>query len=194
MDFFSLLCRLVTYKFKSLQCLFLTAIVLFSSLIHSPFAVSASVKYQLGSGDRIQIQVYGEEDLSFPDVLISNTGVFDYPYIGQINALNKTTEQLKDEIYTGLKNGYLVEPKVMVSILSFRQVYINGEVRKPGGYEYQPGLTVNKAIALAGGFTDRASKSGITRSNSVTGKEGGKVSLDVKLQPGDIITVDESFF
>ena len=150
--------------------------------------------YQLGAGDKIQISVYGEDDLSISGLLISSSGAFDFPYLGQLTAKGKTLQQLKSEIQIGLQGDYLINPKVMVNILSFRQIYVNGEVKKPGGYEYQPGLTVEKAIALAGGFTDRASRSAIKVTKAAKGSKEIKGKLSTKVSPGDIIVIEQSFF
>lgn len=163
-------------------------------LVLSPWVSANQADYRLGAGDRIQIKVYGEADLSFNELFITSTGQFEYPYIGRITAINKTTRELTDEITRSLKGDYLVDPKVMVSILSFRKIYVNGEVKQPGGYEYQPGLTIDKAIALAGGFTDRAARSKISVTNNTTGLAAPKAKLTSRVQPGDIITIEESFF
>ncbi|NLS12488.1 polysaccharide export protein [Vibrio sp. SM6] len=165
-----------------------------------PAVVSANSldnTYRLGAGDRVQISVYGEQELSIDELYISSSGKFDYPYLGQIVAVDKTPEQLRKEISNGLKQGYLISPKVRVSVTGFRSVYVNGEVKKPGGYEYQPGLTVDKAIALAGGFTDRASRNKvfITKADSADSDDTKiKVRLSAKISPGDILVIEESFF
>lgn len=70
----------------------------------------------------------------------------------------KTLEEVKTTIHDGLLDGYLINPNVSVSILEYRPFFVNGQVMKPGSYPYHPGLTVNKAITIAGGFTERASK------------------------------------
>lgn len=169
--------------------------VFFSLLmIFTANAANFEETYRLGAGDRIQIHVYGEEDLSIPELLLSSSGNFDYPYLGQIHAKGKTLNQLKREIYSGLLGDYLIAPKVMVNIVNFRQIYVNGEVRNPGGYEFKPGLTVEKAIALAGGFTDRASRNAINISPANGGSERKKVNLKHPIAPGDIIVIKQSFF
>ncbi len=150
--------------------------------------------YMIGSGDTISIQVYGEEDLSIPNVLITSDGYIDYPYLGRIKAIQRTPKQLKEEIETKLQNGYLVAPKVMVTINNFRLFYVNGEVRQPGGFEYRPGLTVEKAIALAGGLTDRASRKGINLTKHKTGKTVENVDMHLTVEPGDIVFIEQSFF
>lgn len=166
-------------------------VLLFTASFHS---LALNSDYTIGAGDKIQIAVYGEEDLSIDELYIDNSGKFDYPYLGQLSALNKTTEQLKDEIINGLKGDYLISPKVRVSIIGFRSIYVNGEVKKPGGYEYQPGLTVDKAIALAGGFTDRASRSKVYIAQAGKDELKNKVKLSATVSPGDIIVIEQSFF
>ncbi|WP_410000956.1 polysaccharide biosynthesis/export family protein [Vibrio hangzhouensis] len=158
------------------------------------YANSLDTTYKLGAGDRVQISVYGEAELSINDLYISTSGRFDYPYLGQLTALNKTPEQLRKEITQGLEQGYLIDPKVRVSVIGFRSFYVNGEVKKPGGYEYQPGLTVDKAIALAGGFTDRAARNKVYVTKAGNGDTKVKVRLSTKISPGDILVIEESFF
>jgi len=94
-----------------------------------------------------------------------------------------------------LKGDYLVDPSVNVSVVEYRPFYINGEVKTPGGYPYQPGLTLRKAVALAGGFKERASKTKISllSERALDGKQR-QVGIDEVLNPGDIITVEQSFF
>jgi len=150
--------------------------------------------YRLGSGDRIAIQVFDEADLSM-EVRLSDAGTISYPFLGEVRVLGNTVGQLADQIVVGLKGDYLVDPKVNVSVIEYRPFYINGEVGDPGGYPYQPGLTLRKAIALAGGFTERASKTKITvlSEGTLDGKQR-QISIDEMLSPGDIVTVEQSFF
>ena len=112
--------------------------------------------YKLGKGDRISIQVFDEVDLTM-SALVGGSGIINYSYLGILQVAGKTPAQLENEITKLLKDGYLVNPSVNVTIESFRPFYIGGEVSRPGSYPYQLGLTVEKAIALAGGLTDRAS-------------------------------------
>jgi len=106
-----------------------------------------------------------------------------------------TVSELEAYIYTGLKGDYLIEPSVSVSILEYRPFFINGEVEKPGGYAFQPGLTIDKAAALAGGYTERASKTKIYIDREVNGRTvqlTGERSMPIL--PGDIINIEQSFF
>ncbi|MCE2570633.1 polysaccharide biosynthesis/export family protein [Motilimonas eburnea] len=150
--------------------------------------------YKLGAGDTISILVYGEEELSM-ETLLSDSGRINYPFLGQIMVKGLTIEDLKDTIQKGLKGDYLIDPSVHVSIVEYRPFFINGEVKQPGGYAFQPGLTVNKAVALAGGFTNRASKSSIyVTSSDAPNRKPKPVKLDTSIMPGDIITIEQSFF
>jgi polysaccharide export outer membrane protein len=94
-----------------------------------------------------------------------------------------------------LKDGYLKKPSITVSIDSYRLYYIKGEVSRPGGYTFLDGLTIAKAVALAGGYSARASEGRITlirESDPENPQES--VSTNMAVQPGDIITVGEGFF
>ena len=115
--------------------------------------------YQLAAGDVISIKVYGEENLTIDEQKIDNREVIDYPYLGVIKLGGKTLAQVQSAITQGLQGDYLVNPKVNVAIVQYRNVYINGLVNKPGGYEYEPGLTVQKAISLAGGVMSKYRRS-----------------------------------
>jgi polysaccharide biosynthesis/export protein VpsN len=148
--------------------------------------------YVLDIGDSIEVRVYGEEDLSFKH-LIADDSSLSYPFVGSISLVGKTTSQIQQEIYQGLLDGYLVKPEVSVSIESYRDFYITGQVKNPGAYEYEPGLTVNKAIAIAGGFTERASEDDILLSHA-DGSTNKSAKLSTAIKPGDSITIDRRFF
>ncbi|MBR9884892.1 MAG: polysaccharide export protein [Oceanospirillales bacterium] len=171
-------------------------LVLLSLSILSVNAWSAGdSQYRLGSGDVISINVFGEEDLSFEQLRMTDAGTFSYPFLGEVRALGLTAAELEQRIIKGLKGDYLIDPKVSVSILEYRDFFVNGEVKEPGGYPFKPGLTLRKAIALAGGFTERASKSkmSIIRENG-NDKRTFNADLDTRIAPGDIITIEQSFF
>lgn len=152
-------------------------------------------QYQLASGDVVRITVFGEADLSFSEIRLNDAGTFSYPFIGQVRARGKTPSQIEDLIASKLRDGYLVDPRVTVSVITYRAFYISGEVKKPGGYPYQPGLTLERAIALAGGLTERASTNRvtITRGNGTT-RIAQKAELETEILPGDSITIKQGFF
>jgi polysaccharide export outer membrane protein len=151
--------------------------------------------YRLGSGDVISIQVLGEDDLKRERIRLSDAATISYPILGEIKLFGKTVAELETLIRDGLTGRYLVNPQVTVTIVEYRSFYINGQVERPGGYPFIPGLTVRKAVSLAGGFKERASKEKIfvirDDDRSQTSK---RVSQDEQVNPGDIITVEESFF
>lgn len=148
--------------------------------------------YLLNTGDTIRIDVYREDDLS-TTVLLNKTGQFNYPYLGIIEAQKKTTDQLASEIERGLLGDYLINPDVNVSIEKYRNFYVGGEVRNPGGYAFQPGLTVKQAIVLAGGPTEWASSSRyrLQREGST---ESSRVNEDSIIYPGDTLSIEASLF
>ncbi len=152
-------------------------------------------RYQLGSGDVISITVFGEDDLKLQKIRLTDAGTISYPVLGELKVLGLTVGELEKVITDGLKGRYLVNPRVSVSVDEYRPFFINGQVERGGGYPFQPGLTVRKAVSLAGGFKERASKDKIfiIRDNDRNSKPV-KVGLDTPVHPGDIITVEESFF
>ena len=151
--------------------------------------------YRLGSGDVITIQVLGEEDLKREKIRLSDAATISYPILGEIRLYGKTVAELEGLIRDGLKGRYLVNPQVTVTINDYRNFFINGQVERPGGYPFMPGLTVRKAVSIAGGFRERASKEKIfvirEDDKSQTPK---RVDQNASVNPGDIITVEESFF
>ena len=149
--------------------------------------------YKLGAGDRILISVYDEEDLTV-EVLLSDSGVISYPFLGDLKVTGLTLSRLEYLIHSGLKGRYLLRPNVTVSILEYRPFFIYGEVHKPGGYAFQPGLTISKAVALAEGFTARASDDKIYVIRVNSDEERVKVNLNTFLLPGDVVTIEQSFF
>ena len=103
--------------------------------------------------------------------------------------------ELEQLITRGLKGPYLVDPDVTVSIKEYRPFYLHGEVKQPGGFTYQPGLTVQKAIALRGGFTEWAAKKKKTVIRaSDTDPTAKPIKLKEPVHPDDVVTVHRSFF
>lgn len=150
--------------------------------------------YLLGIGDRISVIVLGEKDLSM-EVLVNGQGTINYPFLGEIRVAGLTVNALRDEIEGRLKPDFLLDPQVTVQVLEYRKFFVNGEVQRPGGFSWQPGMTVRKAAALAGGFTQRASRSRLfIIRDADTEKKPVQVEIDAAVAPGDILTIDQSFF
>jgi len=112
-------------------------------------------EYRLSSGDKIHVIVFGEETLT-GDYVISSGGNLTFPLIGTIKATDKTVEQLQTSLTTALNDGYVNNPRVSIQVVSFRPFYILGEVNRPGEYPVSTGLTLQQAVASAGGYSYRA--------------------------------------
>lgn len=149
--------------------------------------------YILGPGDKIAIQVYGEDDLSVQALLGSN-GKVNYPFLGELNISGLTIKQVESLITKGLKGRFLVNPNVYAQVEGYRPFYIHGEVKKPGAYPFNPGMTINQAVALAGGLTERASKSKILLFKEVAKAKQINASMDTQVSAGDTITIGQGFF
>lgn len=149
-------------------------------------------EFNIGPGDVIAIDVYNERDLSVR-AKVDQSGVLRIPLLGDVKVSGKTSKQLSQELERAYLDGYLVEPSVSVIIESYRPFYIRGAVEKSGIYDFELNLTVDQAIAIAGGLKDRASKKDwyVIRG---TKKERVKVSKESSVFPGDIIEIEESLF
>ena len=154
-----------------------------------------SAAYRVDTGDRVSVIVYQEPDLSVTGVRVKANGTISYPLLGDLRVAGLTSEQVHDLVKERLLDGYLKKPNVTVSIDSYRLYFIKGEVKRPGGYSFVDGLTIAKAVALAGGYTVRASQGSISLvRESDPEKPLESVGPNVSIRPGDIITVGESFF
>jgi polysaccharide export outer membrane protein len=157
-------------------------------------AYEFSSGYRVGAGDKLAIRVAGEPDLTgeFP---VDASGAISMPYVQSVTVAGMTTPQIEQLVAVKLRNGYLRDPKVSVQATSLRPFYILGEVTTAGSYPYQPGMTVQNAVAIAAGYGPRADKGEVllTRRNA-TGTLTFKVPLTTQVYPGDIISVRERWF
>ena len=172
-------------------------VLVVAAVLGSPQAALAQElsTYQLGSGDMITIRVLGEDDLRRERVRLSDAGTISFPVLGEIRVKGLTVGALEEQITNGLKGRYLLNPRVTVSIEEYRNFFVNGMVEKPGGYPFAPGMTVRKAISVAGGLKERASRDKMTIIRDDDPKQTPrKVDLNTVVLPGDILTVEESFF
>ncbi|TFH40237.1 MAG: polysaccharide export protein [Lysobacterales bacterium] len=156
---------------------------------------SGATDYRIDTGDRISITVYQEPDLSVIGVRVNANGTIAYPLLGDLRVDGLTSQELQDLVTSKLLDGYLKNPSINVSIDSYRLYYIKGEVNRPGGYAFVDGLTVAKAVALAGGYTARASEGKITLVREADPENPLETAgTNTPIRPGDVITVGESFF
>ena len=151
--------------------------------------------YRLDSGDRVRVTVFGQDNLSRL-YTVDGSGCVSLALAGPVRARGLTTFELAASITNQLKGKYIKDPQVAVEVESYRPFFILGEVRKPGQFPYvNGGMTVEAAVAIAEGYTERANK----RMVRLTRKFGGVMSTvmvptDYPMQPGDTIYVLERFF
>ncbi len=162
----------------------------------TPVTGSAAIdlSYHLGAGDKLQIDVFNQKDLTGEYTLDGN-GRFTMHLIGKVNAAGLTPTALEALLVSKLKPDYLVNPRVSVRVDNFRPFYIMGEVKSPSSYAYVDGMTYLTAVVIAGGFTYRAKKGHVyvVRGNDA-GREEIKLDVNAKVRPGDIIRVAERLF
>ncbi len=150
--------------------------------------------YTLDAGDRLRVVVFGQDGLS-NTYAVDGSGRITMPLIGAVEARGKTTSELAGAIGTKLRAGYIREPHVAVEVENFRPFFILGEVTNAGQYAYVNGLTVQSAVAIAGGFSPRALRTSAHVSRIVDGRTvTATVPLSYPLRPGDTVTIDERWF
>lgn len=157
-------------------------------------AYEFSSGYRVGAGDRLNIRVAGETELT-GDYVVDASGNLSMPYAQSFAVAGLTTTAIERVIVQRLRAGYLRDPKVSVQTIGLRPFYIMGEVTTGGSFPYQPGLTVQSAIAVAGGYSPRADKRDvlITRRNA-NGTTTLRAPLTTQIYPGDIIFIRERWF
>jgi polysaccharide biosynthesis/export protein len=152
--------------------------------------------YRVAAGDKLKVTVFDEPNLT-GDYLVGMSGDLAMPLIGSIDARNMQDSDLANAISAKLKEGgYVLSPRVSIEILSHRPVYILGEVNKPGEYPHDAGMSLEQAVAKAGGYTRRADKKSVVlkRSDWTASRRVDLRGSALQIAPGDTITVSESFF
>jgi polysaccharide export outer membrane protein len=147
--------------------------------------------YRLDTGDELRIVVYDQPSLS-NIYEVDQSGNIAFPLIGDVAARGNTTDQLEGAIASALAASYLRNPDVTVEVASYRSFFALGEVGDPGQYDYVPGMTAETAIAVAGGFTDRANVRTVRVSRIINGKlHDLRIAVTDPIRPGDTIYVSE---
>ncbi len=150
--------------------------------------------YTLDTGDRLRIFVYGQPSLSRL-YTIDQAGRIAFPLIGNITVRGQTTAGLQRLIARKLAVEYVKDPQVTVDIFQNRPFFILGEVRNAGQFPYVSGMTVETAVAIAGGYTERASEERFRVSRRKDGYvEQFQAPATYLVEPGDTIYVRERFF
>jgi polysaccharide export outer membrane protein len=150
--------------------------------------------YTVDTGDRLRIVVFGQEGLS-NSYVVDAQGNLSLPLIGTIAARAHTTEELSGLIADRLRKGFIREPHVSIEVESYRPFFILGEVIAPGQYPYVPHMTVETAVAIAGGYTPRAYR-WETHLDRRAGSGTVRTSVPplAHIRPGDTLTVKERWF
>ena len=150
--------------------------------------------YVLGAGDRIRVTVFEQDGLT-NTYTVDQSGYFSFPLVGSIPARGHTAKQVEATLAAKLREGYLRNPDVSVEIDRYRPIFVMGEVGAAGQYSYVPGLTVQKAIAIAGGFSPRANQGSVDITRDINGEVmTGRVRISDPLLPGDTLYVRERLF
>jgi polysaccharide export outer membrane protein len=160
----------------------------------APIAVAYDGAYHLDAGDRLRVVVYGQEGLT-NTYAIDAGGSITLPLIGAVPARGRTPAGLAAEIGARLRKGYIREPSVAVEIEAYRPFFILGEVAAPGQYPYVPNMSVESAVAIAGGFSPRARRDRVTLTHTdASGPSRIVVPLGTAVAPGDTVLVGERWF
>jgi polysaccharide export outer membrane protein len=160
----------------------------------APMPPAHDAAYRLDAGDKLRVLVYGQEGLT-NTYAIDAGGSITMPLIGAVPARGRTPAGLASAISAKLRNGYIREPSVAVEVEAYRPFFILGEVAAPGQYPYVPNMSVETAVAIAGGFSPRALRDRVTLTHTDhSGSSRFVVPLGTALGPGDTILVGERWF
>ena len=150
--------------------------------------------YHLDSGDKVRVTVFEQDGLT-NSYAVDKSGYLSMPLVGTVPARGETTEELKAAISRKLQDGFLRDPDISVEVEQYRPFFIMGEVATGGQYTYVPGMTVQNAIAIAGGFSARAQQKTADITRQVNGRVvSGRVLTSDPILPGDTIFVRERLF
>lgn len=150
--------------------------------------------YTLDSGDRLRITVFDQPSMT-NSYTVDQAGYIAFPLVGQVPARGRTLQQLSGQLAGKLRQGYLRDPDVTIDVDRYRSIFVMGEVGQPGQYAYVPGLTVQNAIAVAGGFTSRANQGSVDVTRKLNGQViTGRVNISSAIIAGDTIYVRERLF
>jgi len=164
------------------------------NVIESSNVIEASPErlHVIAPGDAISLLVFGETDLSIENVRVPQSGKVSLPLIGSVLVAGRTIPEVEESVASLLSEGYVKNPRLSVTMFSYRPIFIRGAVQETGSFPFSEGLTVGKAIALAGGSKKSAKESGVSvlREGSVV-HQGLPIDSVIEISSGDVITVDE---
>lgn len=149
--------------------------------------------YRLGVGDKFKLTVFGEDNLS-GQFEVNAVGQASLPLIGELPAKGLSQQEFRDQIARKLSDGYLKNPKVTVEMLTYRPIYVHGEVKNGGEFPYKTGLSLRDVVAIAGGYTYRANQDVVYMSRAGKKEVAVQLPADIPVLPGDNIQIPERFF
>lgn len=161
-----------------------------------PDVLQASLNepYMLSTGDKLRIIVFGQDSLS-NIYAVDAAGRISMPLIGLVEARGLTTAHLERAIEAKLRGGFLREPKVSVEVDTHRPFFILGEVTNSGQYQFVNNMTIQTAVAIAGGYSPRAARSYAEVTRAVNGDlVTVNVPVTTPIRPGDTVVVKERYF
>jgi polysaccharide export outer membrane protein len=162
---------------------------------NAAYALDRGIEYKLGPGDKVRINVFGEDQLS-GEFIVANNGSVAVPLIGEVPAGGKSPTEFQRAVHDQIvSSGLILSPRVSADVIAYRPYYILGEVAKPGQYPYSVGLTLTKAVATAGGFTYRANSTVafVTREGA-THETPTSLTAASAIGPGDTVRIGERHF
>lgn len=158
------------------------------------FHEAVTMPYRLDAGDKLRITVFEQTGLT-GTYTVDQAGYIAFPLIGSVPARGQTVQELEGQIAAQLRKGYLRDPDVSIEIDRYRSFFIMGEVGQAGQYTYVAGMTVQNAIAIAGGFSQRANQRDVDITRTINGKSmTGRVTISDPILAGDTIYVRERLF
>lgn len=150
--------------------------------------------YRLSAGDKLKITVFGEEQLTGENE-VGAAGSVTMPLIGEVPARGMTVGEFTDSLRMRLSSGYIMNPKISVQIVNYRPFYLHGEVLHGGEFAYRPGLRLEDAVAMAGGYSYRANTTYIyLRREGASAEEAVSLDSSFTVLPGDNIRIPERLF
>ena len=157
-------------------------------------AAAGEGPYGLDSGDKLRVVVFGQDGLT-NSYTVDAGGNITMPLIGSVAARGQTPSALSGAIGARLRQGFIREPHVAVEIEAYRPFFILGEVTFPGQYPYVPNMSVETAVAIAGGFSPRAQRQNVEISRAAGGQAVRQSApLGTQVRPGDTVIVAERWF
>jgi polysaccharide export outer membrane protein len=158
------------------------------------YAAAPDEPYALAAGDRLRVIVFGQDSLS-NSYSVDGAGRISMPLIGSVPVYARDVLSVEGEIAERLRNGFVRDPRVSVEVEAFRPFFVLGEVTTAGQFPYVDGMTVQTAVAIAGGFGPRGYQGGVDLTRIVNGQPvTGRVPLNCLVRPGDTIMVRERIF